>query len=120
MGENGVVGGEAVVFSLVGEVLIGPYLPHDLDGLPEQFPVLRVLPWVGVGVKLGTLVGPDPPAEADLNPTLGQVSRIARSSANLIGCHQGAMLAICPMRIRDVRAARSAPSSIGLGRSPIP
>ena len=31
------------------------------------------------------------------------------SSASRIGCHHGAMFAICPMRILDVRAARSAP-----------
>ena len=48
------------------------------------------------------------------------LSSIARSSASRIGCHQVAIFAIWPMRILEVRAARSAPSSIGLGRSPTP
>src|SRR5262249_49713743 len=43
------------------------------DRFAEELAVLGVLPWVGVGVKLGALVGPDAAAEADVDSPLGQV-----------------------------------------------
>ena len=73
MGEDGIGGGEAVVGALVGEVLVGPYLPHELDGLPEQFPILPILAWVRVGMELRTFIRPDAPAEAHLHASPGHV-----------------------------------------------
>jgi hypothetical protein len=57
----------------VGKALFGPGLPHDLDGLPEELAILRVLPRVGVGMELRALVGPDAAAEADVDPAPGEV-----------------------------------------------
>ena len=73
MGEDGAVNGEGEVLPLVRKVLVGPYLPHHLHRLPEQFPVLSVLARVRVGVELRALIGPDSPAEADLHATAGHV-----------------------------------------------
>ena len=73
MGEDGAVGGEAVVGSLVREVLVGPDRPRYLHRLLEELPVLRIPPRVRVGMELWTLVRPDSPAEADLHASAGQV-----------------------------------------------
>ena len=73
MGEDGALSREAVVGSLIRKVLVGPYLPHDLHRLPEQFPVLRVLTRVCVGVKLWALIRPDPPAETDVHTSTSHI-----------------------------------------------
>ena len=61
MRKDRVLDRKAVVGPLVGEVLVGPDLAHDVYGLGEQLTVLFVLARVGVGMELGTLVGPDDP-----------------------------------------------------------
>ncbi len=73
VGEHGALGGEIVVGAVVGEVRFSPYLADDIDSFPEQLAVFLVLPGVGVGVELRTLVGPDTPAESDVNPAAGHV-----------------------------------------------
>ena len=59
--------------SLVGKVRVRPDLPDYFHRLPEQFAVLVVPPGIGVGMELGALVGPDPPAEPDFQPAPGHV-----------------------------------------------
>ena len=73
MGEYGAVGREAVVGPMVRKVLVGPYLPHDFHRLLEQRPVLRIHAGVRIGMKLGTLIRPDPPAEPDFHAPPGHV-----------------------------------------------
>ena len=73
MGENGVIGWEAVVGPLVREMLVGPYRPNDLHGFPKQFPVLLVFARIRVGMELRTFVRPDSPAKADFDPAPGHV-----------------------------------------------
>ena len=55
------------------KVLVGPYLPDYLHRLTEQLPVLLILARVGVRMKLGTLIRPDSPAEANLHASAGHV-----------------------------------------------
>jgi len=64
---------ERVVRALVGEALLGPGLPHDLDGLAKELAVLGILPRIGVRMELRPLVGPDPAAETHVDPAPGEV-----------------------------------------------
>jgi hypothetical protein len=57
----------------VGDTLLGPGLPDDLDGFPEELAILLLLPRIGVWVELGALVGPHPATEADVDSSPGQI-----------------------------------------------